>query len=102
MATIPAAVAESRFSALRERRKGANDPSVTFQRMRNHTGKDTASKVPPNEVLVVKVSAVKDAIRNGDLKGVEWVDTRMQLADCLTKAMVPTYLWQVLDAGQLS
>jgi hypothetical protein len=52
--------------------------------------------------LLVELATVKDAIRNGDLKGVEWVDTRMQLADCLTKAMVPTYLWQVLDAGQLS
>ena len=62
-----------------------------------HVGRQMSEKR-----LLVELATVKDAIRNGDLKGVEWVDTRMQLADCLTKAMVPTYLWQVLDAGQLS
>ena len=58
VATIPAAVAERRFRALRERRKGANEPSVTFHTMRSQTGTEIPSRLPPREVAVVKVSEV--------------------------------------------
>ena len=61
--------------------------------------------------LQIELDAIRQSIFDGDRRRtaevykkrgdrVDWVATAIQIADCLTKSMKPTYMLKVLDAGK--
>ena len=51
------------------------------------------------EGLLVDIEIIKQLVRDGAT--VNWVPTQAQLADHLTKSMVPKELYKVLDTGRM-
>ena len=51
--------------------------------------------------LVVELNALKEALRNGQLSNLEWVETEKQLADRLTKHMTALSMLKTLNSRAL-
>lgn len=44
-----------------------------------------STKYVSDKILRLKISSIKEFIKLGQIKAIEWIDTKHQLADCLTK-----------------
>ena len=51
--------------------------------------------------LVVELSVIREAVEEGLVMEVQWVETKVQLADALTKKMVPHALLRALQTSRL-
>ena len=51
--------------------------------------------------LVVELSVIRQVIKERLVTEVQWVETKVQLADALTKNMVPHALLQALQTSRL-
>jgi len=60
------------------------------------------SKVVEEKRLRIDISSIKELIENKVVKSLQWVDSKRQLADCMTKrTAIPEKLLQVLRSGRL-
>ena len=61
-----------------------------------------SSKVVEEKRLRIDISSIKELIEKKVVKSLQWVDSKRQLADCMTKrTAIPENLLQVLRSGRL-
>ena len=51
--------------------------------------------------LMVELSVIREAVEEELITEVQWVETKVQLADALTKKMVPHVLLRALETSRL-
>ena len=61
------------------------------------------SKYVQNKRLLIDTAAVKESINHNEIKNIEWINTKPQLADPLTKSGANTnLLLKTLSTGKIS
>jgi len=61
-----------------------------------------SSKYVAEKRLCIELSGIKELIENGQIHNIQWLETKNQLADCLTKkGASPMELRNVLQQGTL-
>ena len=60
-----------------------------------------STKYVSDKRLRLEISSIKELIKLGQIKAIEWIDTKHQLADCLAKKGASTYnLLKALSEGE--
>ena len=61
-----------------------------------------STKYVSEKRLRIEISGIKELLKSGQIKEVKWIETKCQLADCLTKkGASPMMLLRALDSGRI-